>query len=79
MAKRYYESKSERSMMKKAGEMINEDRNAPALLPQYVIEKDYGYAGGMEHGYMDDLYMGVSKQMQEDRIDFKKVLKPSKY
>jgi hypothetical protein len=34
---------------------------------------------GMPREYIDDLYKGVEKQMQEDTMGFKKVFKPSKY
>jgi hypothetical protein len=77
--KKYHESRSERKLMKKAGGMISEDRSAPALLPRNVMEKNYVSGDYGVGGYIDDLYQGVTKQMQEDSMDFKKVFKPSKY
>jgi hypothetical protein len=80
MAKRYHESSYEKKMMKKAGGMINDDRSAQANLPRNVIQKNFGMPGyGMPREYIDDLYKGVEKQMQEDTMGFKKVFKPSKY
>jgi hypothetical protein len=76
MAKRYYEAKK---MMKKAGGMISEDHSAPCLLPQHVIEKDFGSVASAMGGQIDDLYMGVQKQHAEDTSDLKKAMKPSKY
>ena len=60
-------------------DMIQEDRRAPALLPQHVIEKYYPNDYGYLNAENADLYSGVQKQLMEDARDRNKVFKPSKY
>ena len=76
MAKRYH---SDKKMMKKMGGMISEDHSATALLPTHVMQKEYGKREYPMKGYMDDLYKGVTRQLDEDARDMKKLTKPSKY
>lgn len=73
MAKRYHES------MRKKSAMISEDKSAPCLLPQHVIEKYYpaGHMYGMN--MVDDLFDGAQKQLHEDSADFKRAYSPKKY
>lgn len=59
--------------------MIKEDWNAPALLPQQVMQKYWEKGPYKMRGYMDDLFEGVQKQMREDAADFERELGPRKY
>ena len=58
---------------------IAEDRSAPALLPQHVIEKYYPNAYGYHNAQQEDLFSGVQKQLMEDGSDYRKENKPKKY
>lgn len=69
---------SKRQMKMDSG-MIHEDRSAPCLLPQGVIEK-YWPAGGYHIGYApQDLFGGAQVQMKEDGADLRRENKPKKY
>lgn len=78
MAKRYHSS-DPRKMMKQDGGMIHDDWSAPALLPRQVIDKEWPARHQYSGGYVDDLFMGVSKQLSEDASDLKRIMKPKKY
>ena len=89
--KRYYEGAKMRDreqyagmeetkmMMSRDSNMIKEDWNAPCLLPKEVIDRDWPRAGKYNMGYVDTLFNGVQKQLEEDASDFKKVFAPKKY
>ena len=68
-----------REMMKRSAGMIKEDASAPCMLPRQVIDEYWPKSARYEHGYMDDLFMGVQKQMSEDYNDLKREMKPGKY
>lgn len=72
-----YDGMDERRMMEKRdGEMINEDMNAIANLPQGVIYREYP-----KHNYMsfdiDDSMRGVDKLMNENMKHYKKGKSPA--
>jgi hypothetical protein len=68
-----------RRMMARDGAMIHDDWNAPALLPQHVIEKYWPRAHNYNMGMVDDLFSGVQYQMHEDYDDMGREMNPKKY
>lgn len=60
-------------------EMIHEDRNAIANLPQEVIMKQYPRAHYEENYDLDDTMRGVDVQMRDDSKRKKKGPYPEKY
>jgi hypothetical protein len=60
-------------------EFISEDHGAPALLPQHIVSKDYPRAYRGMGGHIDDLFMGVQKQVETDQSDMAREMKPSKW
>lgn len=74
--KKYYE---DQKMMKRAGNMINNDMSAPCLLPREIIDKEWPKVANYNMGYMKDLFGGVQKQMNEDYADLKRETSPGKY
>lgn len=75
-----YAGREETKMtMARDAHMIADDWNAPALLPQNVISRDWPRAASYNLGTMDDLFSGVQKQMSEDFSDLRKAEKPGKY
>lgn len=88
MAKRYYQSKAEpyanrevsKRMMKADGYMIHDDYSARSLLPQQVMQKEWPKAyNHMQDYYVEDLFLGVNKQLNEDGEGMKKAFGPGKY
>lgn len=71
MAKRYYSSDESKNMNRDAG-MIREDRSAPCLLPRQVIDKDWPRTEVYMKEGAADLFMGVQKQMSQDKSDMNK-------
>lgn len=61
--------------------MIAEDKKAPCLLPEGVIDRywDQSYTAGMEDSRIGDLYAGVSEQMKMDAQALRREKKPAKY
>lgn len=59
--------------------MISEDRHAPALLPQHVIEKYWPVAHNYHMGMVDDLFDGVQRQLHQDYNDLGREMSPKKY
>jgi len=68
-----------RDMMARNGDMIREDRSAPCNLPREVMDKYWPKTNNYNAGYVDDLFRGVEKQMDEDFMDLKKATGPGKY
>jgi hypothetical protein len=68
-----------RHMMARDGGMIREDRSAPSNLPREVMDKYWPKAHNYNAGYVDDLFRGVEKQMNEDYMDIKIETHPRKY
>jgi hypothetical protein len=68
-----------RPMMERHRSMIGDDRNAPANLPQRVIDEYWPKSTYNNMGYVDDLFYGVNKQLNRDNDDFGRVMSPKKY
>lgn len=51
--------------------MLNEDRNAPANLPQNVIHKFYPGTNSADKYYLDDTYNGIDEDIENsvERIE----------
>lgn len=68
-----------RRMTSRDSGMIKDDWNAPALLPQHVIERYWPTAYNRNMGYVDSLFNGVQKQLHEDYDDLHQIMEPKKY
>ena len=73
--KKYADDKT----MNRDSGMIREDWSAPCLLPKQVIDRDWARNSNYMNYSEEDLYMGVQKQLREDRDGFEKAFKPGKY
>lgn len=67
------------AMMPRHHSMINDDYNAPANLPQQVMEKYWPISHNYNMGYVEDLFYGADRQLREDYNDFGKEESPKKY
>jgi hypothetical protein len=59
--------------------MIDDDYNAPANLPQHVMEKYWPVSHNYNMGYIDDLFTGANNQIREDYSDMGREEEPKKY
>lgn len=76
----YYGSKeATKKLMQRDRAMIHEDRRAPSLLPQQVIERYWPTGGYHVGGVPNDLFNGVQIQLDEDGTDMRRELGPRKY
>lgn len=78
MAKRHFETNS-KAAMREGGGMIQDARNKPCNLPTEVMDKEWGPGSYGMNDNIEDLYMGVKKQMREDAKDLSRELSPGKY
>ncbi len=67
-----------KDMESREGGMINDDWNAPSLLPRMVIDKYYGTDYHYVEQTQPDLYTGVEKQLKMDREAFRREFYPHK-
>ena len=78
MAKRFYDTNS-KAAMRQGGGMIQDARSKPCNLPTEVMDKVWGPGSYGMSDNIEDLYMGVSKQMRKDKADLGRELSPDKY
>lgn len=57
---------SERKMEQRSGEMISEDHNAIANMPQHVVYKPYTHGHMYLNTHLDDTMSGIDHQQHED-------------
>lgn len=78
MAKKYFDTNSKEAM-RQGGGMIQDARNKPCNLPTEVMDKPWGQGSYGMGDNIEDLYMGVSKQLREDAADLRREMSPGKY
>lgn len=79
-AEPYANREISKRMMREDGHMIHSDPYERSNLPQQVMQKEWPRAyNHLQDYYVEDLFLGVNKQLNEDGEGMKKAFGPRKY